>query len=69
MSNCITDDFETCNNNGLGSKSVYLFVYNFPLFFIVFINIDEYANYLICICNHLMKGFCLNFSLVPKSEV
>ena len=69
MSNCITDDLETCSNNGLGPKSVYLFVYNFPLIFDVCINIHEYANYIICICNHLMKGLCLSFSLVSKSEV
>ena len=32
MSNWITDDLETCNNNGLGPKSVYLFVYDFSSF-------------------------------------
>ena len=69
MSNCITDDLETCNNNGLGPKSVYLFVYNFPLISNVFINVHEYANYIICICNHSIKGLCLRLSLVPKSEV
>ena len=39
MSNCINDDLESCNNNVLGPKSVYLFVYNFPLILNVFINI------------------------------
>ena len=71
MSYCITDDLESCNNNVLGSKLVYLCVYNVPLILNVFINIHVYSNYihLICICNHLMKGLCVSFSLVPKSEV
>ena len=71
MSNCITDDLESCNNNVLGPKSDHLFVYNFPLILHVFINIHVYANYIhvICICNHFMKGLCVSFSLVPKSEV
>ena len=71
MSNCITDNLESCNNNVLGPKSVYLFVYNFPLILNVFINIHVYANYIhvICICNHLMKYLCVSFSLVQKSEV
>ena len=71
MSNFITDDLESCNNNVLGSKSVYLFVYNFPLISKVFINIHVYANHIhvTSICNHLMKGLCVSFSLVPKSEV
>ena len=71
MSNCITDDLESCNNNVLEPKSVYLFVYNFPLILNVFIYIHVYANYIhvICIFNHLMKGLCVSFSLVPKSEV
>ena len=71
MSNCITDDLESCNNNMLGQNSVYLFVYNFPLILNVFINIHVYANHIhvICICNHLMKCLCVSYSLVPKSEV
>ena len=71
MSHCITDNLEPCSNNVLGPKSVYLCVYNFPLILNVFINIHVYANHIhvICICNHLMKGFCVSFSLVPQSEV
>ena len=71
MSYCITDDLESCNNNVLGPKLVYLCVYNVPLILNAFINIHVYSNYihLICICNHLMKGLCVSFSLVPKSEV
>ena len=71
MSNCITDDLESCNNNVLGLKSVYLFVYNFLLILNVFINIHVYANHIqvICICNHLMKGLYVSFSLRSKSEV
>ena len=66
MSNCITDDIKTCSNNGLGPKLVYLFVYNFPLILNVFINIHGYANYIICICNYLMKGLSLSLSFVTK---
>ena len=47
MSNCITDGKEACNNNCLGPKSVYLFVYNFPHILNALINIDEYANYIL----------------------
>ena len=71
MSYCITDDLESCNNNALEPKSVYLFVYNVPIILNIFITIHVYANYIhvICICNHLMKGLCVSFSLVPKSKV
>ena len=72
MSNCFNDDLESYNNNVLGPKLVYLIVYNPPpLILNVFINIHVYANYIhaICIFNILMKGLCVNFSLVPKSEV
>ena len=44
MSNCIANDLKTCNNNCLGLKSIYLFVYDFSIVFNVFINIHEYAN-------------------------
>ena len=40
---------------------------DFPLFFSVFINIHEYANYanmVCCIFDHGMKGLCLRFNLV-----
>ena len=71
MSNCITGDLESCNNVVLGPKSVFLFVYNFPLILNVFININVYANYIhvICICNHLMKDLCVSFSLVPNIKI
>ena len=73
MSNCIANDLKTCNNNGLGLKSVYLFVYDFSLVFNVFTNIHEYANMQIRLDNlHMynsMKGLCLNFNLVPDSVV
>ena len=39
---------------------------DFPLFFSVFINIHEYANYankVRCIFDHGMKGLCLSFIL------
>ena len=38
--------------------------YDFPLIFKVFINIHEYANYLIGSSGDEMKGACLTFSLV-----
>ena len=40
---------------------------DFPLFFSVFINIHDYANYankVHCIFDHGMKGLCLSFILV-----
>ena len=40
---------------------------DFPLFFSVFIDIHEYANYankVCCIFDHGMKGLCLSFILV-----
>ena len=43
MSNYIANDLKTCNNNGLGLKSVYLFVYDFPLFLmfsLIFMNMQ-----------------------------
>ena len=48
-------------------KSAYLYLYDFPLFFSVFINIHEYANYtnmVLCIFDHGIKGLCLSFILV-----
>ena len=45
-----------------------IYIWNdFPLFFSVFINIHEYANYankVRCILDHGMKGLCLSFILV-----
>ena len=43
--------------------------YDFPLTFKDFIKIHEYANYLICITGHEMKGSCLSFNLVPSAVV
>ena len=52
---------------GLVLKSVIygVFFYKFPLILKVFMNIHEYANSVICILGHGMKGICLNFNLVP----
>ena len=45
LSNCITDDIITCNNDSLGAEfRLYLLFLNFPLFSEIFISIDEYAN-------------------------
>ena len=43
--------------------------YDFPLTFKDFICIHEYANKLICIPGHVMKGSCLFFNLVPSLVV
>ena len=32
-------------------------------------NIHEYANYLMCISDHVMKGTCLTFNLVSRLVV
>ena len=43
MSNCITDDLETCKDNGLEPKYFYLFVYNFPsflMYLLIFMNVQ-----------------------------
>ena len=37
----------------------------FSLNFKVFINIHEYANKIISIFDHGLKGLCLSFNLVP----
>ena len=68
LSHCNIDDSKTCNNDNIGMKSAYLYFNDFPLFFSVFINIHEYANYanmITCIFDHAMKGQCLSFNLVP----
>ena len=56
--------------DGLGLKSVNdgVFFYDFPLIFKVFINIHEYANFLICKLGNLHLRSCderlmSNFSL------
>ena len=36
------------------------------MFFTVFINIHEYANYLIYILDQRKKGLCLNFNSKPS---
>ena len=41
----------------------------FSLIFKVFINIHEYANKIICIFDHGLKGLCLRFNLVPRLVV
>ena len=70
LSNCITDDIKTCNNDIMGMKSAYLCFFNvFPLFVNVFINIHEYANYantIICILDHEMKALCLSFNMISN---
>ena len=43
LSNCNIDYIKACDNDNIGMKLAYL--YGFPLFFSVFMNIHEYANY------------------------
>ena len=64
LSNCNIDYIKTCNNDNIGMKSAYLNFNDFPLFFSVFINIHEYANYanmIGCIFDYEIKGLCLSF--------
>ena len=68
LSNCNIDDSKTCNNGNIGMKAAYHFLNNFPLFFSVFININEYANYentTTWIFDHEMKVLCPSINLVP----
>ena len=54
--------------DGVPSTSALVYICNdFPLFFSVFINIHEYANYannVRCIFDHGVKGLCLSFIFV-----
>ena len=54
-------------NDNIGiNQPIYIFN-EFPLFFSVFINIHEYANYaniITCTFDHRMEGICLSFNLV-----
>ena len=43
-----------------------IFFLRFSLISKVFINIHEYANKIICIFDHEIKGLCLRFNLVPS---
>ena len=68
MSNFNIDYIKTCTNGNIGKKSAYIyFLMLFPYFFIVFMNIHEFANYanmITCIFDHKMKGaLCLSFNL------
>ena len=49
LSNCITDDSETGDNDGLVAEISRLFVFFHMIFphFYAFINIYEYANYML----------------------
>ena len=55
-----------CFKNRESYKPIYI-CNDFPLFFSVFINSHEYANYankVRCIFDHGKKGLCLSFILV-----
>ena len=54
----------------LGLKSVCLLCcFMMFTYFNVLINIHEYANEIICISGHGMKGICLTFNLIPSLVV
>ena len=55
--NLITNDITIRNNADLKMKSVYLYVYSrFSLMCLLFINIHEYANGVICMYDHWKQG-------------
>ena len=67
LSNCNIDYIKTCNNDNIGMKSAYLFCNDFLLFFSVFINFHEnanFANMITCIFDHRIKGLYLSIFLV-----
>ena len=43
--------------------------HDFSLISNIFINIHEYANWIICISEHWMKVLCLKLQLVPSLKV
>ena len=67
----ITRSITKCHNDTLDlKKSLFMdFFYDFSVIFNVFIKIHEYANQIICITYHKMKGLCLSFSMRPGSMV
>ena len=71
MSNCITDDIKHAAVVVWDWNQLFMvcFFYDFRLIFKVFIYIHEYANEVICISGHRMKGICLTFYLVPRLVV
>ena len=59
-----------CFDDGLGLKSIIYGVFMIcPIILKVFINIHEYANYVICISGHGMTAMCQAFKLVLSSVV
>ena len=46
-----------------------VFFMTLPLFFKVFMNFHEYANYVICISGHGIEEIYLTFNLVPRLVV
>ena len=68
--NCITDDIITRNKDSLGAEfSLYLLFYNFPLFSVIFISIDEYANKITNLHIrpfHPMKVLYLSYTLLAN---
>ena len=74
LSNCASDAINTCIDGGLmmfwgWSQFVYCVVLWFSLILKVFINIREYANEIIYISGHGMKGICQTFNLVQSLVV
>ena len=74
ISNCNIGDIKTLDNDIIGMKSLFFFIFvnDFPLFFCVFINIHEYSKYtntITCIFDKCVKGPCLWLNLVPNLVV
>ena len=66
----ITGSIIKCQNDSLGLKLVYLWVFNdFSVIFKVFIKIHDYANSKICITYYRIRGLCLSFKMRPISVV
>ena len=66
----ITGSITKCQNDSLGLKSVYLWIFNdFSVIFNVFIKIHEYTNSKISITYYRIKGRCLSFKMRPISVV
>ena len=57
----ITNEITICNNGDLEMESFYLcvFIYNFPSFIYLLMNIHLYVNEIIFMWDHWMKGLVI----------
>ena len=66
----ITGSITKCQNDSLGLKSVYLWIFiDFSVIFNVFIKIHEYTNSKISTTYYRIKGLCLSLKMRPISVV